>query len=531
MDQIFYNGTILPMTEETATAEAMLCRDGYIAALGSMEEILALQEGKEAEKVDLEGHVLLPGFIDGHSHLTAAAYQMTLADVSAPPSGSCASVEEVCDRLRQFLKENPPKTGGWLLGMGYDASAYPEGKGPTRWDLDQVSTEIPIAVTHASGHLCVVNSLGLQRLGYLEEHPEIPAGGEVTQEGELKEQAFLAPPKQAILRGSAPLSMTELIHKAAYMYASYGITTVQDAKVSETEYGMLQEAGNLPVDVVLYMVPELARECLPKQLPAQNPYHGSLRKAGEKLFLDGSPQGKTAWLSQPYFKVPEGEDPSYRGMGMMTDEELIHCMAEAEQCSWQLNIHANGDEAIEQLIRCYEKAGGSGKNRPVVIHAQTVREDQLARMESLGILCSFFLDHVYYWGDYHRDSVLGLERAERISPLRSALRHHISFTLHQDTPVVPPNPILALHNAVNRRTASGKLLGAEECITPYEALRALTVNGAYQIFEENRKGMLKPGYLADLVILDKNPLAISPDRLSSIRVLQTIKEGKTIYTI
>ncbi len=531
MDQLFYNGIILPMTEEGRTEKAMLCRDGRIAALGEEEELRSLCGEGEAEEIDLEGHTLLPGFIDGHSHLTAAAYQMGMADVSAPPSGSCDSVEELCARLQRFLRDNPPSQGGWLLGMGYDPSAYPQGKGPTRWDLDQVSPDIPIAVTHASGHLCVVNSLGLKLLGYLEEGAEVPAGGEVTKDGVLKEQAFLSPKKQAVMGGGVSVSMTERILRAANMYASYGFTTVQDARVSRREYEMLKEAGELPVDVVLYMVPELAAECLPKQIPSKNPYHGSLRKAGEKLFLDGSPQGKTAWLSKPYFEPPEEEEPSYRGMGMMKDEELKERMREAERCHWQLNIHANGDEAIEQLIRCYEEIGGRGETRPVIIHAQTAREDQIVRMEKLGILCSFFLDHVYYWGDYHRDSVLGPERARRISPLKTALDHHISFTLHQDTPVVPPNPILSLHNAVNRRTASGKVLGEEERISPYEALKALTANGAYQIFEEERKGTLKPGYLADLVILDKNPLSISPDRISSIRVLRTIKAGKEIYHI
>ncbi len=200
---------------------------------------------------------------------------------------------------------------------------------------------------------------------------------------------------------------------------------------------------------------------------------------------------------------------------------------------WQINVHANGDEAIEQMIRCYQSVleeTGSEKNlRPVVIHCQTVREDQLDRMKEIGMIASFFLDHVYYWGDYHYESVLGPERAAYISPARSALERGVSFTLHQDSPVAPPDVMGAVHNAVNRKTAKGRVLGAEQTITVKEALKAVTVNGAYQIFEENRKGSIAAGKAADFVILEENPLLVPEERLRDIKVLETIKAGETIY--
>ena len=185
------------------------------------------------------------------------------------------------------------------------------------------------------------------------------------------------------------------------------------------------------------------------------------------------------------------------------------------------------------MIRCYEKALEETKSRerlrPVVIHCQTVREDQLDRMERIGMTASFFHDHVYYWGDYHYESVLGPERAERISPLRSAEKRHIPFTLHQDSPVVPPNVLFTVHNAVNRETFRGRVLGADQRISVREALEAVTIHGAYQIFEENRKGSITPGKLADLVILDRNPEKIPPDEIKEIQVLEVLKEGAVIY--
>ena len=196
-------------------------------------------------------------------------------------------------------------------------------------------------------------------------------------------------------------------------------------------------------------------------------------------------------------------------------------------------MHANGDEAIEQMIRCYqsvlEETGSDRDLRPVVIHCQTVREDQLARMKEIGMVASFFLDHVYYWGDYHYESVLGPERAERISPARSALKHGVSFTLHQDSPAAPPDVMGAVHNAVNRKTEKGRVLGQEQTITVMEALKAVTLNGAYQIFEEDKKGSIEVGKTADFAVLERNPLTVPKEEIREIKVLETIKSGETIF--
>lgn len=292
-------------------------------------------------------------------------------------------------------------------------------------------------------------------------------------------------------------------------------------------------AGKLKLDIVGQAVQSVTFDLLQNEGTPRREYHGHYKLLGGKTWLDGSPQGKTAWLTQPYFLPPEGQGPDYRGYGTQTDQAVTAYFRGCIARNLQVNVHANGDAAADQMIRCYRKAleleGPHPGLRPVMVHAQTVREDQLDEMKALGILPTFFLDHIWFWGDYHYESVLGPQRACRISPAGSARDRGISFTLHQDAPVKMPDQILAIHNAVNRKTQKGRVLGEDQRLSVEEALRAVTINGAYQYFEEDQKGSLEPGKLADLVILDRSPLKTAPEQLKDIQVLETIKEGRTIY--
>ena len=248
--------------------------------------------------------------------------------------------------------------------------------------------------------------------------------------------------------------------------------------------------------------------------------------------LDGSPQGKTAWLTEPYYVPPEGQQADYRGYPAITDEEAIALVDKAFGNGWQILAHCNGDAAMDQFIMAIRAATekyGKADRRPVMIHAQTVREDQLDAMKELGIIPSFFGMHTYYWGDWHRDSVLGPERAARISPAASTLKRGMIYTQHHDAPVAMPNSIMILASQMNRTTRSGKVLGPEQRVSVMDALKSITINAAYQYFEEDSKGSLEPGKLADLVILDKNPLKAEPADIKDIKVIETIKEGISIY--
>lgn len=294
----------------------------------------------------------------------------------------------------------------------------------------------------------------------------------------------------------------------------------------------LASEGKLRIDVASYPDIQAESEYM-KQVGTSPAYTNRFRVAGVKLSLDGSPQGKTAWLTKPYLHPPSGQPATYAGypaIPQAADREALFNLAFANH--WQMLVHCNGDAASDAMIDAVDKAEakyGKDHRRTVMIHTQTVREDQLDRMQELGIIPSFFSMHTYYWGDWHRDETLGRQRAYRISPTGSALKRGMKFTEHHDAPVALPSAIVILHTTVNRTSRSGEVIGADQRVSPYIALKSITEWAAWQYFEEASKGTLAPGKLADLVILDQDPLKVAPETIKEIRVLETIKEGDTVF--
>ena len=261
-------------------------------------------------------------------------------------------------------------------------------------------------------------------------------------------------------------------------------------------------------------------------------YVGKFRIGGVKLTLDGSPQGKTAWLSQPYYIPPEGKPASYRGYSAVTEQQALDAIELAFRNDWQIEVHANGDAAIDLLIGAVRDAThrhGAKDRRPVMIHGQTVRMDQLDELKTLGIVPSLFPMHTFYWGDFHRDSVLGPRRAEFISPCASVVRRGMRFTSHHDAPVANPDAMRVLSATVTRRTRSGDILGPDECVPVDIALKAMTLWAAWQHHEDDRKGSLAVGKLADMTLLDADPMTVDPDKLAGIKVQATFKEGREVW--
>lgn len=537
MRKLYFNGTIITVNENQPTVEAVLIENGKIIKVGSKDEVFELKDS-ETELVDLEGKTMLPGFIDSHSHITAVAQTLMIVNLS-----EANSKEEFISMLKEYVKNNSPKAGEWVIGFGYDNTKFENEEHPTKFDLDTVTTEVPIFVSHASGHISTTNSKALEALGYVGTDYEVPEGGVVrTVEGSnepngvLEENACLAPEKRKIIPAPSIETLLKCIKKAQEIYSSYGLTTAQDAGVDENLHQLLSLAAQkneLIMDVVGQAVQHVTLKLLKNEGTPRREYVNHYKLLGGKTWLDGSPQGKTAWLTKPYYEVPEGESKDYCGYGTQEDKEVTDYFKSLIENNIQVNVHCNGDAAADQFIRCYKKAleetGSQTDLRPVMVHAQTVREDQLDAMKKLGIIPTFFLDHIWFWGDYHYDSVFGPERANRLSPAKSALRRNMNFTLHQDSPVKMPNQILAIHNAVNRQTQSGRILGEDQRLTVMEAIKALTLNAAYQYFEEETKGSIEEGKLADFVILDRNPLEVESSKIKEINVLETIKEGNTIY--
>lgn len=537
MRKIYFNGDIITVNDKEPIVDAVLVENGKIIKTGLKEEILKLKN-EDTELVDLDGKTMLPGFIDSHSHIIAVAQTLMIVNLS-----DANSKEEFIATLKDYVKNNPPKNGEWIIGFGYDNTRYENEEHPTKFDLDLVSKEIPIFISHASGHIATTNSKALEAFGYVGTNYEVPEGGVVRTVGEsnepngiLEENACLSPEKRKVIPTPSLDTLLSCIKKAQQIYSSYGLTTAQDASIDENLNQLLNLAAQkneLIIDIVGQAVQHTTLKLLKNEGTPKRKYYNHYKLLGGKTWLDGSPQGKTAWLTKPYYEVPEGEPKDYCGYATQEDKDVIEYFKSLIENNIQVNVHCNGDAASDQFIRCYKKALEMTDNkidlRPVMVHAQTVREDQLDDMKELGIIPTFFLDHIWFWGDYHYESVFGPERANRLSPAKSALRRNINFTLHQDSPVKMPNQILAMHNAVNRQTQSGRILGADQRLSTMEAIKALTINAAYQYFEEDEKGSIEEGKVADFVILDRNPLDVNPSEIKEIKVLETIKEGNTIY--
>jgi hypothetical protein len=528
---LYVGGPILTLDAGNRVAEALLVDGERIAAVGAEAELRA--RAGRARVVDLAGRALLPGFVEAHGHFPGAGLAAVFADLNAPPIGDVAALDALVARLAERAAR--AGAGEWVVGVGYDDTLLAEHRHPTRADLDRVSTRHPVAAWHVSGHLAALNSAGLAAVGYGRDTPDPPggrirrdAGGEPT--GVLEETA--AEPLQRLYE-PGPLDALRIVRRAVQVYAAAGVTTAQNGYATRSQMrglAWLSRLGIVPLRLVLWPGAEAADAMQDGSFRFRSYDPRWLRVGAVKLVADGSIQGYTGWLSEPYHVAP-GDDPGHRGYPTLAPDELARAVTRYHSAGLQVAVHGNGDAAIDAVLDAFEAAQRAAPRpdaRPIVVHAQMTRDDQLERMRAGGVVPSFFSLHTYYWGDRHRAIFLGPERAARISPARGAQERGVRFTLHCDTPVVPIEPLRLAWSAVNRRTTTGYALGPQQRIDVASALRAITVDAAWQHFEEADKGSLEPGKLADLVILDRSPFD-APEALDRIRVLETIVGGRTIF--
>lgn len=527
-EQIYINGTVLTFDSEGTTAEAVAIQGERIAAVGSTEQLLQLA-GQETAVIDLQGKTVLPGFYEAHGHFPLSGIlEVRSAPLWSPPRGSIRSISELLDALKERAANLP--VGEWITGFGYDPSKLAEKRHPSRYELDQAFPEHPVWLSHNSGHMGVANSKALALAGITKDSPA-PAIGVIQRDTEGEPTGLIQENGALIEAYIPPLSAeqhAEGIRVANAEYVAQGITSAIIAVGTDPE-PLVDAHSRKLLDLRLISIPLYQPDYAPELVEYER---GPVKSQGAKLFQDGSIQGYTGWLSNPYHQPFSEDDPLYRGFPMLDREELAQAVFAVHSAGRQVVIHANGDAAIDDVLYAIGEAQRRLPRpdaRHRIEHAQSVREDQLDRIKELGITPSFFNDHVYYFGDDHRDVYLGEDRARRISPLRSAVDRGIRFSLHNDTPITPPSPLHLVSVAVNRLTASGRELGPEYRITPYQALRAVTIDAAWQAFEEKDKGSIEAGKLADLVILADNPLTVDPLELHNITVLQTIIGGRQIY--
>lgn len=503
---VLTNADIVTVDESLPSAEAVALRDGRILAVGTAADVLR-EAGPLADVRDLGGATLVPGFIDAHGHLAIMA--QAAANPAAP----------------------------WIVGFGYDDTFLAEQRHPDRHDLDAVSADVPVLLVHTSAHFVTCNTACLKLASVTADTPD-PAGGVIRREadgapnGVFEETALYLVMKHL----PAPTQDMRIAGLAAIqkVYAKNGITTVQDGASTPQQIEDMRKAaaeGKLYLDIVAFQHFHDGAS-IGEDFAIAKAYDRHFRVGGIKLVLDGSVQGKTAWLTRPYLVPPPGQTSGYSGYGTYTDESVHDLMAEAHARGIQVIAHVNGDRAIDQLLAIEGDllaANPQQALRTVAIHAQTAREDQLDRMAELGIIPSFFASHPFFWGDWHRDQAIGPERAAFISPLVAAKARGLAYTMHTDSPVVPPDIIHLLWVAMNRETRSGDILGPDQRASALDALRAVTLNAARQYSEEADKGSITPGKRADFVILSNSPLKVPPAEIRSITVLETIKDGKIVY--
>jgi predicted amidohydrolase YtcJ len=533
---IYRGGIVLTMDEADSVADAVAVSEGRIVAVGREEKVLALGDERTAV-VDLKGRTLIPSFIDPHGHFPESGFcALHRVDLACPPLGEITTLDQVFERLADRIAVTPE--GEWVLGVFFDHTVIQEKRFPTAEELDRLSQRHAVVVMHMSVHVCAGNSEALRRAGVERDTPQ-PEGGHIEKDpvtgeltGLLEEPAAMGPISAAMFN-TAGERFREGLRWAAHEYASHGVTSAQNAWANASliqEFKAAAKDGEPKIRMTVLPDAHLEPDILAGRIDLSVSDARHLKFGPRKLFSDGSIQVFTAYMSEPYHTAFRN-DPSYRGYPIYEPEALAAHILRLHEAGHQIHIHANGDAAADDVLEGFERAlerHPRSDHRHTIIHGQTLREDQLDKMAELGISVSFFSYHVYVWGDRHKALFLGPERAARISPAASATKRGIRYTLHNDAPVTPTRPLELIWCAVNRLTASGHVLGPEQRITPLQALRAHTIDAAWQVFRDDDLGSIEVGKSADFALLSKNPLEHA-ETIRDIEVQATIKDGEVIF--
>lgn len=531
-DLVVLNGNIITVDGKNPRAEALATKGEKIVAVGATSEIKELI-GKDTKVIDARGGTITPGFIDAHCHPTYAARGLLKVDCSPT---KVRTIGDIGDALKERAKITAK--GKWIQGFGYDDTKLAEKRHPTRWDLDKASTEHPIYITQVGGHIGVINSKALEIAKITKDTPD-PDGGEFGKDknGELtgvcRERANfifsgigLPPGEPSSIPSPTKEEDREAFCLVCEKYLSAGITSVGDALVNPSEIELYQDAleeGLLPMRV--YMMVWVGNLAHLKELKLRTGFGNDRLKLGTiKMLWDGSITGRTAYLYEPY----EGRDDC--GLQPpMTQEELDKKIFEVHEAGFQLAVHANGDRAIDMLLNSYEKALNKlprVNHRHRIEHCSVVNPRIVKRIKELGVVAIPHSTHIYEHGD--KLAEFG-SRISMMFAFRSFLDYGIPVAGHSDHPVTSINPLLGIQTMVTRKTMDGEVLGPEQKISVEEAIRIYTLGSAYASFEENIKGSVEVGKLADFVVLSNDLTKVDPDTIKDIKVEKTVVGGEIVY--
>lgn len=523
-DQIFLSKTIHTMNSVNTVAEAVAVRQGRIIAVGARKDVIGLT-ASHTQVIDFGERVVLPGFVEPHMHSSFAGLRPWL-DVGL------FTTRTMDEALAKIQRTAATTSQPWVQAKMLDPSVMP-GKPMSRAELDKVSPTLPVFVLESNGHVAYVNSRALELAGITKAMPDPPqarfvrgSDGELT--GRLEEpNAFH--PFIAAMPTPSPADMVKFLRADLDEASSKGCTTVHDAGIgtlfAEGDLALIDAvmAGNPGVRYAGFLVSTHFDKWTKMKLrPGVRSMRFTLN--GIKAWADGSNQGGTGYQRAPYLGSTE------RGALNYTPAEIEAVIRQAHEAGWQVGVHANGDAAIDTVLDAFERATGAQGGRELrhrIEHCSILDKGQIARMAKLGLSPSFLIGHVHYWGRAFKERLLGPERADRLDPCRSALAGGLKISLHSDYNVTPIDPLRCIENAVVRdMREGGGVLNANERITPLQAIRAMTIDAAWQCHLDHQCGSLEVGKVADLVVLARDPTKVASQEISKIGIHSTWLDGE-----
>ncbi len=540
-DTIFYGGPIVTVNAKNEEVQALAVQNGKIVAVGTKDTVTKEWQSNSTKVVDLKGQTLMPGFVEPHVHIIVTSVfeglGLNLSNFTLPYD----TKETLSKKMKAALKDVP--AGGWLFGFGVDPSrTTPFMAELTADDLDTVSKDVPIFIVNQSGHIGYVNHKALELAGVTDKTPN-PAGGGIfvkDAKGKLTGKLVEPPsylPFMAKMPAPTEAQLIGAIQGTLKKMASTGVTTASEMSVGGN-FGVDKEvaiyksifAKNAsPIRIRGY----LFSESMPTGKTSLKPNEGDdqLRFIGIKYISDGSTQGLTAALKDPY-TYPKNS--KWSGALNFKDADIYASMKGFFDQGWQISTHANGDKAIEQTLNSYSKVltgDAKAQDRRLRIEHFTVNnEAQVKKAVQLGVIPSFTIGHVDYWGSAFNNEIIGADRAKRIDPAGDFKRAGGKFTLHSDSPVSNVGPLNYISEEVTRlwQLPPQKVLGPDQAVSVDDAIRAVTIDAAYQLFADNIVGSLEVGKQADLVVLEKNPRTTPPADIRNIKVNGTWVDGKPV---
>jgi predicted amidohydrolase YtcJ len=526
-DLIVLNGRVYTSDPASPSVEAFAVENGRFTAVGRSDDVSNLRTAR-TEVLDARGRTVVPGFIDAHSHPAWGGVSELLA-----VNCDLRSIAEITDAIHKRAASTPP--GEWIIGFKYDDTKTRDKRRLRREDLDQAAPNNPVQVQHRGGHLQWYNSRAFALAGVTVDTPDPPGGRFVHRNGQL--DGCVEEKASEVLFKIIPMTITPAQVQAGIalmskLMTAAGLTSVTDAECSPEFLAGYQDAyhaGDLRFRTYV-----LAQGYAPifKALTSAGIRGGIgddyLRLGGAKWLADGSAQERTMRMSTPYVGRPNDY-----GILTMTQEEIDQAADEADRYGFQIGIHANGDVAIDMVLKAYERVKARGPRRepyrPRIEHCSLVNPDLLARIKKVGAVPTPFYTYVYYHGDKWAE--YGDEKMRSMFAHASFFEYGIPVASGSDYIPGPYEPMMALQSMVTRKDMAGRVWGANQRITLEQALQVCTINAAYASFDEHVKGSITPGKLADFVVLEKDPHGVNPDEIVGIKVLRTVVGGKTVHSL